>query len=83
MGTNTVIGSGVVDYPMDTTELAAELQSADPELPPDETAFIEAVENAQAALEAGEIGQGEYYERVMAASEQYRDTTDSDRGLDS
>lgn len=63
---------------MDITELATELQSADPDLPPAEAAFIATVEAAQAELEAGEISQEEYYERVATASDRYRSRTDAD-----
>lgn len=64
---------------MDIEELATELQSSDPDLPPEEAAFVETIEDARAALDLGEISQDEYYERVARASERYRDATDSDR----
>lgn len=63
---------------MDITALTAELQSADPDLPPEEAAFIEAVEAAQTERAAGEISQDEYYERVATASDRYRHTMDSE-----
>lgn len=63
---------------MDITELAAELQSDDPDLPRAETAFVEAVEDARAALDAGEIDDEEYHRRVARASDRYRTETGSD-----
>lgn len=63
---------------MNLTELAAELQADDPDLPPAEATFIEAVEAARADLEAGEIDRVEYDERVARASERYRTETGSD-----
>ncbi|MFC6905882.1 hypothetical protein [Halalkalicoccus tibetensis] len=63
---------------MDITELAAELQADDPDLPRAEAAFVETVEAAQADLEAGEIDRDEYDERVARASDRYRNATESD-----
>lgn len=62
---------------MDCTELAAELGSDDPDLPPDEAAFVEAVEAAQARLAADEITHEEYYELIRDASDRYRDAAES------
>ncbi|WP_122089291.1 hypothetical protein [Halalkalicoccus subterraneus] len=63
---------------MDTTHLAAELGSDDPELPPAEAAFIDAVETAQAKLATDEITREEYDERIRTASDRYRSATSSD-----
>lgn len=63
---------------MDITELAAELRSDNPNLPRAEAAFVEAVEDAQAALDAGEIDREEYDRRVARASDHYRSATESD-----
>lgn len=57
---------------MDTTELAAELRSADADLPPAEAAFVETVEDAQAKLNAGEIDREQYNARIARASDRYR-----------
>lgn len=62
---------------MDTTDLAAELGSDDPDLPPAETAFIDAVETAREKLASGEISREEYDERVRTASDRYRSATSS------
>lgn len=63
---------------MNLTELAAELQADDPDLPQAEARFVGAVEAARAELEAGEIDRDEYDERVARASDRYRTATDSD-----
>ncbi|ADJ14059.1 hypothetical protein C497_15977 [Halalkalicoccus jeotgali B3] len=63
---------------MDITTLASELSSEDPTLPPAEARFVEAVEDARAALEDGEIDREEYHARVAAASERYRRGPDPD-----
>lgn len=61
---------------MDCTELAAELGSDEPDLPPDEAAFVEAIENARMKLAADEITREEYYERIRDASDRYRSSVD-------
>lgn len=62
---------------MDIDELAEELRTDDPELPPAEAEFIEAVEAAKSKLDAGEIDRDEYHERVARASSRYRRAADS------
>lgn len=57
---------------MDVEELAEELRTDDPELPPAEAEFVEAVEVAQAKLDAGELTPDEYHARIAAASDRYR-----------
>lgn len=61
---------------MDLNELAEELQTADPDLPPAEAAFVKTVKAAHAQLTAGEIDRQEYQTRVRAASDQYRSAVD-------
>lgn len=62
---------------MDIDELAEELRTDDPELPPAEAEFIEAVEAAKSKFDAGEIDRDEYHERVARASSRYRRAADS------
>ncbi|MDL5362289.1 hypothetical protein [Halalkalicoccus sp. NIPERK01] len=63
---------------MDVTELAAELRTGDPDLPPAEAAFVEAVETTKELFDAGEIDREEYHDRIATASDRYRDATDAD-----
>jgi hypothetical protein len=63
---------------MDVSELAEELRSDDPDLPPAEAAFVEAVEAARAALDAGELTSEEYHQRVASASDRYRRAANAD-----
>lgn len=65
-------------YPlgMDVTELAKELQTANPDLPSAEAEFMKAANAAQAEFNAGEIDRQEYQTRIRTASNQYRSTVD-------
>lgn len=61
---------------MDLNELAEELQTADPDLPPPEATFVKTVKAAHAQLTAGEIDRQEYQMQVRTASNQYRSAVD-------
>lgn len=63
---------------MDVTELAAELRTDDPDLPPAEAAFVEAVDTTKELFDAGEIDREEYRDRIAAASERYRNAMGAD-----
>jgi hypothetical protein len=64
---------------MDVEELAEELRTDDPELPPAEAEFVEAVEAAKAKLDADELTHGEYHDRIARASDRYRGAVDEER----
>lgn len=57
---------------MNVEELAEELRTDDPELPPAEAEFVEFVEAAKTKLDAGELTRDEYHARIVTASDRYR-----------
>lgn len=53
---------------MDVTELAKELQTANPDLPSAEAEFMKAANAAQAEFNTGEIDRQEYQTRIRTAT---------------
>lgn len=64
---------------MDVEEIAEELRTDDPELPPAEAEFVEAVEAARTKLDAGELTPDGYHERIATASDRYRGAVGEER----